>query len=120
MFGRFQMWMTGNNESDRQFVVLVRGDQNSSFAQSQSISGARGVHDIKRDKITLCGSQKADHFTAAGERTSNSKTVREAVEGVMASIGQSKYMAFYVRPAGMQVDPRAETALHSLCPLKQG
>lgn len=118
MFGRFQMWMTGASGADRQIVMLVRGDHSTSITESESFSGARNIRDLKRDTITLCGSQKADHFTGVGESTSNPKTVRETFEGVMTTIGNSKYMAFYMRPAGMRPDVQAEAALHSLCPLK--
>jgi hypothetical protein len=117
MFGRFQMWIAGSSEADRQVVMLVRGDQNTT-SESAALSGERDMHDVKHDKIVLCGSQPADHFTATGERRTNTKTVREAVEGITASIGTSKYIALYMRPAGMQADAQAETALHSLCPLK--
>lgn len=118
MFGRFQMWMTGTSDTDRQIVMLIRGDRNTTFSQSQTFSGARDMRDIKHDSITLCGSQKADHFSAEGEHTTNSKTTRETFEGIMTSIGNSKYMAFYMRPAGVQPDAQAEAAIRSLCPLK--
>lgn len=118
MFGRFQMWMTGGSDADRQIVMLVRGDQSTSITQSETFSGTRNISDLKRDTITLCGSQKADHFTGVGEHATSSKTARESFEGVVTSIGSAKYMAFYMRPAGMQPDAQAEAALHSLCPLK--
>jgi len=118
MLGRFQMWITGANDNDRQMVILVRGDQNMQVENSQMAAGTRGMHDIKRSTVTLCGSQSADYFTARGEGGNGSKRVQEAIEGVSASIAGSKYAALYIRPAGMKPDAQAETALHSLCPLK--
>jgi hypothetical protein len=118
MFGRFQMWIAGSGESDRQFVMLIRGDQGTTVTESEALSGTRGMQDLKRDAIVLCGSQHAEHFTATGEHQTNNKTVRQAIEGVMTSIGPSKYIAFYMRPASMQPDAQAEAAIHSLCPLK--
>jgi hypothetical protein len=118
MFGRFQMWIAGSGDSDRQVVMLVRGDQRTGTSETAALSGTRDLHDVKHDSIVLCGSQRADHFMATGEHRTNDKTMREAVEGVIASIGSSKYVAFYMRPAAMQPDAQAEAAIHSLCPLK--
>jgi hypothetical protein len=118
MFGRFQMWITGSSDQDRQVVMLVRGDRNATITETQALSGERDMHDVKRETIVLCGTQQADRFTATGERRKDSKTVQESVEGITASIGNSRYIAFYMRPAGMPPDAQAETAIHSLCPLK--
>jgi hypothetical protein len=118
MFGRFQMWITGNSESDRQIVMLVRGDNNSNFNDTTTFGNTRNMTGVTHRAITLCGSQRADSFTGRGEGGSGSKRVAETVEGVVTTIGNSKYAALYIRPAGMQADAQAESALHSLCPLK--
>ncbi len=116
MFGRFQMWITGNNAADRQMVMLVRGDQNMQVEQSQSFSGTRGMRDLKRSSVTLCGSQHADYFVGRGESNSGGQRTMQTVEGVTTSIAGSKYAVLYIRPVSMRADAQAEAALHSICP----
>jgi len=118
MFGRFQMWMTGSGQADRQIVMLIRGDRNTTTTESITLAGSNNVRDLKRESIKLCGSQAADHFTATAEHRTNNKSVRETIEGVTTTIGASKYIAFYMRPANVQADAQAEAAIHSLCPQK--
>ncbi len=118
MFGRFQMWIAGANQNDRQIVMLVRGDQNMNVEDSQTYSGTRSMHDLSRKSITLCGTQQAEYFTGSGESGNGSTQRKQTIEGVTTSIGNSKYAALYIRPAGTQPDAQAESSLHSLCPLK--
>jgi hypothetical protein len=119
IFGRFQMWITGTDANNRQMVMLVRGDQGMKMEDSQSLSGTRGMHDFKRSTISLCGSQRGDYFVGRGEGTVGSpggRRIEETVEGVTTTIGDSKYVALYIRPASMPADAQAEAALHSICP----
>ncbi len=120
MFGRFQMWINGSGQNDRQFVILVRGDQNMRLEDSQNISGTERMRDFKRNNITLCGSQKGEHFVGRGDSRSGSTRVQETVEGVTTTIGDSKYAAMYIRPTAMRPDPQAQSALRSLCPKHSG
>lgn len=120
MFGRMQMWMTGTSASDRQILMIVRGDKNMNTANIRStsspFSGTENMQDVKRDTITLCGNQKADHFTGKGQGRNGSSRVDEQIEGVTTTIGDSKYMVLYIRPASVQPDTQAENALRSICP----
>jgi hypothetical protein len=118
VLGHFQMWMTGTSQTDRQIVMLVRGDSNMKLEDSQAFSGTGGLHDLKQSTITLCGSQPANYFTGRGEGTGGNAHVPEVIEGVMTSIGNARYAAVYIRPAAVQADAQAETSLHSLCALK--
>jgi hypothetical protein len=115
VFGRFQMWITGSAQADRQVVILVRGDQNTRIEDTQAF-GTRGVHDVRHRAVKLCGSQAADSFTARGESVNGSNRVPERVEGVTTRIGSSKYIALYIHPIAIKPDPQAQAALLSLCP----
>jgi hypothetical protein len=120
MFGRMQMWMTGSSTSDRQILMIVRGDKNMNTedirSTSSPFSGTEKMQDVKRDTITLCGNQKADHFTGLGRGSNGSTHVTEAIEGVTTAIGDSKYFVLYVRPESVQPDIQAENALRSIAP----
>ena len=116
VFGRFQMWITGDKAADRQMLILVRGDQTMRMEDSQSFSGTRGMHDFKHATIMLCGSQHADYFVGRGEGTNGGQRVQQTVEGVTTTIGSSKYAALYIRPVSMRADAQAEASLHSICP----
>lgn len=118
VFGRFQMWMNGSDAGTRQILMLVRGDKSMSMAEMNASSpiGAKGMQNVKRDTITLCGSQRAEHFTGRGKGKSGSKQVDEAIEGVTTVIGDAKYAVLYIRPVAMKADTQAEAALHSICP----
>ncbi len=114
LFGRMQMWMNGSTENDRQILMIVRGGEgtnSSNFTRATS-----GMHDVKRDTIVLCGSQRAEHFTGKGEGGNGARRVPQQIEGMVTTIGGSKYFALYIRPVSMRPDEQAETALHSLCP----
>jgi hypothetical protein len=118
VFGRFQMWITGSAQADRQVVILVRGDQNTRIDDPQMFGTTRGVHDVRHRAVKLCGSQPADSFTGRGESVNGSNRVPESVEGVTTTIGSSKYIALYIHPMAMKPDAQAQTALRSLCPRK--
>lgn len=120
MFGRLQMWISGDDSNNRQVLMLIRGDKNMTtrdLSASSPIAGSKGMKKVKRDTITICGSQPADHFTGQGESTNNGKThVVEAIEGVTTAIADSKYLVLYIRPVAMKADAQAESALRSICP----
>lgn len=120
MFGRMQMWMTGSGSSDRQILMVVRGDRNTRASdvsmRTSPFGGAQGMRDVKRDTITLCGNQRAEHFTGRGEGGNGANRTEQRIEGVVTTIGDAKYFALYIRPAALPADAQAENALHSLCP----
>jgi hypothetical protein len=120
MFGRMQLWMTGTNANDRQILMIVRGDKSMKTADLNSTSsplgGTRGMQNVKRKTVTLCGSQRADYFTGQGEGGSGNNRVLQDIEGVSTTIGDSKYFAVYIRPAALKADTQAENSLYSLCP----
>ncbi len=120
MFGRLQMWMTGSDTQSRQILMLIRGDKNMSTADlsaSSPVGGNKNVSDVKRDTITICGTQPADHFTGKGQSTTNGNAhVVEAIEGVTTTIADSKYLVLYIRPIAVKPDAQAENALRSICP----
>lgn len=120
MFGRMQLWMNGSGASDRQILMIVRGDKSMTTAQINSsnspFGGTQGMHDVKRKTVTLCRTQRAEYFTGQGEGQSGSTRVLQRIEGMMATIGDSKYFVLYIRPAAMQADMQAENSLYSLCP----
>jgi hypothetical protein len=120
MFGRMQLWMTGTSASDRQILMIVRGDKNMKTSDIRSSSsplgGTEGMRNVKEKMVTLCGSQRANYFTAQGEGGNGNNRVRQQIEGMSTTIGDSKYFALYIRPASLKADSQAENSLYSLCP----
>jgi hypothetical protein len=121
MFGRMQLWMNGDSASDRQILMIVRGDKSMTAADIRSSSsplgGTQGMHNVKQKPVKLCGgSQQGQYFTGQGEGGSGSTRVPQQIEGMMTTIGDSKYFALYIRPASMKPDVQAENSLYSLCP----
>jgi hypothetical protein len=121
MFGRMQVWMNGDSASDRQILMMVRGDKSMTTSDirnsSSPLGGTQGMHDVKQKVVKLCGgSQQAQYFTAQGEGGNGSNRTRQQIEGMMTTIGDSKYFVLYIRPAAMQADMQAENSLYSLCP----
>lgn len=118
MFGRLQMWMSGEDRQHRQILMLVRGDSRMTTEQlnASSPSGARGMRDVKRDTIAICGGRHAEHFTGRGEGGTGSNREQQQIEGVTTEFGDAKYLAIYIRPVAQPADAQAESALRSLCP----
>lgn len=119
MFGRMQLWMTGTNTNDRQILMIVRGDKGmttSDFGTASPLGGTKGMHDVKRKTVKLCGSQQAEYFTAQGESNRGNTRVEQQIEGMSTTIDDSKYFALYIRPASLKADMQAENSLYSLCP----
>lgn len=120
MFGRMQLWMTGSTSNDRQILMIVRGDKSMRTSDirgtSSPFGGTQGMRDVKQKTVTLCGSQRADYFTAQGEGGNGSNRVPQQIEGMSTTIGDSKYFALYIRPAALKADMQAENSLYSLCP----
>lgn len=121
MFGRMQLWMNGTSPADRQILMFIRGDKNMNASDLRTSSSpfwspGEGTRDVKRDTITLCGNQKAEHFTGKGQGGNGSSRVEEQIEGVSTTIGASKYLVIYIRPVSAQADTQAENALRSVCP----
>lgn len=119
MFGHFQMWMKSGQQKDTtQVVMLVKGDPHSTGSVFSDVPAQYGGNDlkvVKRGNIKLCGTQPAQQFIAQGT-DKNGK--RSAVEMTSTVIGQDRYVALYIRPAAMPADTQAESAIHSLCPVK--
>lgn len=120
MFGRLQMWMTGDNAQNRQILMLIRGDKNmttTEMSASSPFGGTKNTTDVKHDTITICGTQPADHFTGKGQSTTNGTAhVVDSLEGVTTMIGDSKYLVLYIHPIAVKPDAQAEAALRSICP----
>lgn len=118
MFGRMQLWMTGTGRTDRQILMIVRGDKSmttSDFGAASPLGTTNGMHDVKHKTVTLCGSQRADYFTGQGEGGTGDNRVLQKIEGMTTTIGDSKYFALYIRPASLRADSQAENSLYSLC-----
>jgi hypothetical protein len=120
MFGRMQLWMNGSSASDRQILMIVRGDKSMTTSDisssSPALGGTQGMHDVKRKTVMLCRTQRAEYFTGQGEGGSGSTHVLQQIEGMSTTIGDSKYFVLYIRPAAMRADMQAENSLYSLCP----
>ena len=74
----------------------------------------RDLRDVKRGSTTICGNQQARTVTGVGTNSS-SNNAEARLEAVETSINGTKYLAMYIRPAGHSADPRAETAIRSVC-----
>ncbi|MFN2448353.1 MAG: hypothetical protein ABR508_00980 [Candidatus Baltobacteraceae bacterium] len=111
IMGRFQMWMSGE-----QILMVIRGDKNMNLNDAEKAQpGTTNLRDVKQSNIVLCGKQPAQYFSGRGTSKTNGRTKDRFVEGVIATIGDGKFFAMYVRPSSAKADPQAETALHSLC-----
>lgn len=116
VFGRFQIWMTGQGSNDRQVLVLVRGDKNMRTEQTFTFGNTGEVQEMHQHPITLCGNQAAQYINARAVHRSGNQRAPEIVEGTITTIGNSKYAALYIRPASMHADAGAEDAIRSVCP----
>lgn len=117
MFGRIQMWMKSGQQKDTtQIVMLVKGD--ASKTADLSVVPPQYSQDMKTVQHTstkLCGTQPADQYVADGTSKDGKKS---RVEFVSTVIDKDRYIAMYIRPQSMPPDQTAETAIHSLCPVK--
>lgn len=119
MFGRLQMWMTGSDSENRQVIMVIRGEKGMTTAEltkTPPFVRTEGMHDVKSDTITICGSQRVAHFTGRGQSGSDSSRVEKQIEGVTTLIGDAKYAVLYIRPVSVRPDAQAEAALRSICP----
>jgi hypothetical protein len=119
IMGRFQMWMNGSGDANRQILMLIRGDKDTAtITDIRSSNSGTNVSDLKTRNISMCGgNQPAEYITGRGTNTRGSHATPELLEGVETMIGDSKYIAMYIRPASMKTgDSQAEASLRSLCP----
>jgi hypothetical protein len=116
LFGRFQMWISGNAQNNRQILMLIRADQNTNIEESNNFGGTRNVNNVHHRQIMICGDQHADYFTGRGESSSGSNHAPVLLEGIVTSVHNARYVAVYIRPAALPPDTQAETAIRSICP----
>jgi hypothetical protein len=119
MFGHLQMWMKNGRQKDSmQMVMLVKGNVNKDGNEDLSMVPPQYSKDMKtvqKGDTKLCGKQPAQQMIAEGTDKDGKHT---RVEVISTVIGTDRYIAMYIRPSAMPADPMAESAIHSLCPLK--
>ena len=116
LFGRFQMWISGNAQNNRQILMLIRADQNTNIVESNNFGGTHNITNVHHRQIMICGNQQADYFTGRGESGSGSNRAPVQLEGIETSVHNARYVAVYIRPAALSPDTQAETAIRSICP----
>ncbi|HLI94795.1 MAG TPA: hypothetical protein VKT72_01775 [Candidatus Baltobacteraceae bacterium] len=118
VFGHFQMWMKNGQQRDSaQILMLVKGSSSQTAANLTDLPPQynRNMTMVKHGPVTMCGTQSGEQYTALGEGRDH-KQMR--IEMTTTVIGSDRYTAMYLRPAAMTPDAQAETAIHSLCPVK--
>lgn len=118
MFGRFQMWMkSGQQKNTTQILMLVKGSASDTHANFNTLPPQynKNVTVLKRSPVKFCGTQAGEEYIAQGEDQNNR---RSQIEMTSTVIGNDRYIAMYLRPAAMTPDAQAESAIHSLCPVK--
>lgn len=119
MFGRLQMWIKRDSAKDAvpQMLMLVKGDASDTHADFSALPPQydKNLRVLHRGSTTLCGSQPADDIVAQG---SDNHGRRSQIEMVSSVIGKNRYVAMYIRAVRAKPDAEAETAIHSLCPVK--
>jgi hypothetical protein len=118
IFGRFQMWIKSGQQRDAaQILMLVKGRASDIHADFTNLPPqySQNVTVYKHGPVTMCGTQNGEQFVAQGE---DKNRKREQIEMTTTVIGDDRYVAMYLRPMTTPADTQAETAIHSLCPLK--
>lgn len=120
LFGRAQLWYKSGEGKNKepQMVMLVKGDAKNMKADFSDVPAQYGKNTdvIARGDIRVCGTQPAKQIIAEG---TDKDGKRSHIEMVSTVIGADRYVAMYIRPAAMAADNSAETAIHSICPVKQ-
>ncbi len=117
MFGHLQMWIKSEQKNENQMLILVKGDPKNTRADFAALPPQYGndAKVLKRQTVTLCGSQSAQELVAQGNDKSGKRTQIEVMSTI---IGANRYVAMYIRPLTLAPDAQAESAIHSLCPVK--
>jgi hypothetical protein len=117
LFGHMQAWIKNGQQKNSQFVMLVKGNAQNTKSDFSAVPSqyAKDTHVISRGTVKLCGTQPADQIVAEG---TNQNGRRSHVEMVSTVIDKDRYMAMYIRPIDQPADASAESAIHSLCPLR--
>jgi hypothetical protein len=117
IMGRVQMWMkTGKSKDQMQFLMLVKGNPNKMNANFSDVPSnvATNMKNTSHSDVKFCGTQPGQEFRATG---TDKEGKRSDIDMTTAIIGKDRYVAMYIRPVVDPVDPQAETAIHSLCPI---
>jgi hypothetical protein len=118
MFGHLQAWVkSGDQKGSTQMLMLVKGNANDTHANMNEVPSqyAKDSRVVQHGSIKLCGTQPAQQEIAEGTDRDGKKSRIEIVSTV---IDKDRYVAMYIRPAAMPADAGAESAIHSLCPLR--
>lgn len=118
MFGHLQAWVkSGDQKGSTQMVMLVKGNANSTHSGINEVPPqySKNTNVIARTSVKLCGTQPAEQEIAEGTDRDGKKSHIEIISTV---IDKDRYIAMYLRPATLPADPAAESAIHSLCPLR--
>jgi hypothetical protein len=118
LFGRFQMWMKSGEQKDTtQILMLFKGDPSQTPASFKDLPPQydKNVTMLKRGPVTMCGTQNGEQFIGQGEDKNHK---RSRIEMTTTVIGNTRYVAMYLRPSSTPADAQAEAAIHSLCPVK--
>jgi hypothetical protein len=118
MFGRFQMWMkSGAQKDSTQLLMLVKGNTSDTRADFNMVPPQynKDVTVLRRGPVKMCGTQDGEQIIARGKDRNNKPS---EIEMTTTVIGSDRYIAMYLRPQAMPADTQAESAIHSLCPVK--
>jgi hypothetical protein len=118
LFGHMQAWVkSGQQKNSTQFVMLVKGNAQNTKSDFDAVPSqyAKNTNVISRGSVKLCGMQPADQVVAEGTDRDGR---RSHIEMVSTVIDRDRYVAMYIRPVNLPADASAESAIHSLCPLR--
>jgi hypothetical protein len=118
LFGRAQVWFKqGQDKNTSQFLVLIKGDAKTTHSDFNEVPPqySKTTNVIQQGKIKMCGSQPGQQMIAEGTDKDGHKN---RIEMTSTVIGADRYVAMYIRPVAVAADTQAESAIHSLCPMK--
>jgi hypothetical protein len=118
MFGHLQAWVkSGDQKGSTQMVMLVKGNANSTHTGINEVPSqySKNTNVVQRGDVKLCGTQPAQQEIAEGIDRDGKKS---RIEIISTIIDKDRYIAMYIRPAALPADAAAESAIHSLCPLR--
>jgi hypothetical protein len=112
------MWMkSGAQKDSTQLLMLVKGNTSDTRADFNMVPPQynKDVTVLRRGPVKMCGTQDGEQIIARGKDRNNKPS---EIEMTTTVIGSDRYIAMYLRPEAMPADTQAESAIHSLCPVK--
>jgi len=113
IMGFMQFWRPPSD--DREVLMLLKSPKSlqSSDFFSQAHDTVRNVTVERRERIVICGDQRATLVRAHG---SSSNGEDERIDMLATNAAGNTYFAMYARPISSQPNANAEAALRELCP----